>query len=176
MSCLNILMAGFGGQGVLFGGKVAAYAGMIEGKEITWLPAYGPEMRGGTANCSVVISDEPIGSPQVTEPTVLVAMNAPSLDKFEDAVVPGGIILVDSSIVKRKVNRSDVTAVYVNASEIAESKELKGMANMVLLGKLFELTKFCSEENLDAGLQKCVPAKKAAMLDLNRAAIKLGIE
>jgi 2-oxoglutarate ferredoxin oxidoreductase subunit gamma len=158
MTDLNILMAGFGGQGILFGGKVMAYA----------------EMRGGTANCSVCISDSPIGSPLVTAPDVLMVMNLPSLDKFEDAVVPGGTIVVDSSIVTRKVVRKDVNAVYVDASAIAEKEGLKGMANMVLVGKIHSLTGFCSPENLDKGLAKSVPARKAAALDLNRRAIEIG--
>ena len=102
MKDLNILFAGFGGQGVLFSGKVIAYAGMMEGKEISWLPSYGPEMRGGTANCSVCISDNKIGSPLVTNPDILVAMNLPSLDKFEKDVVPGGMIILDSTLINRK--------------------------------------------------------------------------
>ena len=103
MSTLNVLLAGFGGQGILFGGKTLAYSGLLDGKNLSWLPSYGPEMRGGTCNCSVVISDDPIGSPLVTQPDVLVAMNRPSLEKFVNAVVPGGMILVDSSMVDIKV-------------------------------------------------------------------------
>jgi len=176
MTGLDVLLAGFGGQGVLFGGKVLAYAGMIEGEEISWLPAYGPEMRGGTANCSVCISDEPIGSPLVTAPDILVAMNLPSLDKFEDSVVPGGTIIVDSSIVGRRVARTDVNAVYVDASEMAERNGLRGMANMILVGRLFSVTGFCSAESLDLGIVKSVPARKADKLDLNRRAVSLGME
>jgi len=176
MTGLDVLLAGVGGQGVLFGGKVLAYAGMIEGKEISWLPAYGPEMRGGTANCSVCISDEPIGSPLVTAPDILVAMNLPSLDKFEDSVVPGGTIIVDSSIVGRRVARTDVNAVYVDASEMAERNGLRGMANMILVGRLFSVTGFCSAESLDLGIVKSVPARKADKLDLNRRAVSLGME
>jgi 2-oxoglutarate ferredoxin oxidoreductase subunit gamma len=176
MSDLNILLAGFGGQGILFTGKVIAYAGLMEDKEVSWLPSYGPEMRGGTANCSVCLSDNKIGSPLVTNPDVLVAMNLPSLEKFENDVVPGGIIIVDSSIITKKVQRTDVKTIYLPASEIAEKNGIKGAANMVILGKLFKETGFCSEENLDKGLQKTIPAKKMDLLDKNRLCIKLGRE
>ncbi|MBR7152492.1 MAG: 2-oxoacid:acceptor oxidoreductase family protein [Candidatus Methanomethylophilaceae archaeon] len=176
MSDLNVLFTGFGGQGILFTGKVMAYAALMEGKELSWLPSYGPEMRGGTASCSVCISDNTIGSPLVVNPDVLVAMNLPSLEKFQNDVVPGGIIIVDSSIVKQKVGRDDVKVVYIEASRIAEENGLKGAANMVILGRLFKETGFCSAENLDKGLQKSVPAKKANLLDSNRKAIALGID
>lgn len=176
MSSLNVLLAGFGGQGILFTGKVMAYAGLMENKEVSWLPSYGPEMRGGTANCSVCISDEKIGSPLVVTPDVLVAMNLPSLEKFEGDVVPGGTIIVDSSIITKKVGRTDVNVVYLEASGLAENNGLKGAANMVILGRLFKETGFCSEENLDKGLQKTIPARKMALLENNRKAISLGIE
>ena len=203
MSDLNVLFAGFGGQGILFSGKVMAYAAMMEGKELSWLPSYGPEMRGGTASCSVCISDKAIGSPLVVNPDVLVVMNLPSLEKFENDVVPGGIIIIDSSIVHKEVTRTDVRVVYVDASSIAEENGLKGAANMVMLGRLFKETGFCSiaeenglkgaanmvmlgrlfketgfctAENLDLGLQKSIPARKANLLESNRKAIALGIE
>ncbi len=176
MSDLNVLFTGFGGQGILFTGKVMAYASLMEGKELSWLPSYGPEMRGGTASCSVCISDKTIGSPLVVNPDVLVAMNLPSLEKFEKDVVPGGMIIVDSSIVKKEVTRTDVTVIRIEASRIAEENGLKGAANMVILGRLFKETGFCSAENLDLGLQKSIPAKKANLLESNRKAISLGIE
>lgn len=115
MKDLNIVFAGFGGQGILFAGKVVAYAGLIEGRELSWLPSYGPEMRGGTANCSICLSDEPIGSPLVTNPNVLIARNRPSLDKFVNEVEPGGTILLDSSLIDERVERDDVTVFYVPA-------------------------------------------------------------
>lgn len=173
---LNVLLAGFGGQGILFAGKVMAYAGLIEDKEISWLPSYGPEMRGGTANCSVVISDEPIGSPLVVNPDVLIAMNLPSLDKFADAVVPGGTIIVDSSIISKKVERTDVNVHYVEATNLAEEKGLKGLANIILVGKLLKELKFAAPESIDKAIDKCVPAKKADMVALNKNAVKLGAE
>ena len=174
MKDLNMVFAGFGGQGVLFAGKVVAYAGLIEGRELSWLPSYGPEMRGGTANCSVRLSDEAIGSPLVTNPNVLVAMNRPSLEKFVNEVEPGGVILLDSSLIDVQVERDDVTTYYVPASTLAEENGLKGLANIILVGKLFKEVGFCSEETLDKALQKCIPARKAAMLDFNRKAIEIG--
>ncbi|MBS4877080.1 MAG: 2-oxoacid:acceptor oxidoreductase family protein [Acutalibacteraceae bacterium] len=174
MKDLNMVFAGFGGQGVLFAGKVVAYAGLIEGRELSWLPSYGPEMRGGTANCSVCLSDEAIGSPLVTNPNVLVAMNRPSLDKFVNDVEPGGVILLDSSLIDVKVERDDVTTYYVPASKLAEENGLKGLANIILIGKLFKEVGFCAEETLDKALQKCIPARKADMLGFNRKAIELG--
>ena len=174
MKDLNMVFAGFGGQGVLFAGKVVAYAGLIEGRELSWLPSYGPEMRGGTANCSVCLSDEVIGSPLVTNPNVLVAMNRPSLEKFVNEVEPGGVILLDSSLIDVQVERDDVTTYYVPASTLAEENGLKGLANIILVGKLFKEVGFCSEETLDKALQKCIPARKASMLDFNRKAIEIG--
>lgn len=174
MKDLNMVFAGFGGQGVLFAGKVVAYAGLIEGRELSWLPSYGPEMRGGTANCSVCLSDEAIGSPLVTNPNVLVAMNRPSLEKFVNEVEPGGVILLDSSLIDVQVERDDVTTYYVPASTLAEENGLKGLANIILVGKLFKEVGFCSEETLDKALQKCILARKAAMLDFNRKAIEIG--
>ena len=174
MKDLNMVFAGFGGEGVLFAGKVVAYAGLIEGRELSWLPSYGPELRGGTANCSVCLSDEAIGSPLVTNPNVLVAMNRPSLEKFVNEVEPGGVILLDSSLIDVQVERDDVTTYYVPASTLAEENGLKGLANIILVGKLFKEVGFCSEETLDKALQKCIPARKAAMLDFNRKAIEIG--
>ena len=172
----NILLAGFGGQGILFAGKVIAYAGLMDSMEVSWLPSYGPEMRGGTANCSVCLSNTPIGSPQVVTPDVLIAMNLPSLDKFVDAVVPGGIILVDSSLIDRKVERTDVKTIYIPATKIAEDSGFKGMANMIMVGKLFSEIKFCTENSLDKGNLKSVPPKKEKLIDSNRGAVKVGME
>ena len=174
MKDLNIVFAGFGGQGILFAGKVVAYAGLIEGRELSWLPSYGPEMRGGTANCSICLSDEPIGSPLVTNPNVLIAMNRPSLDKFVNEVEPGGTILLDSSLVDERVERDDVTVFYVPASKLAEENGLKGLANIILVGKLRKELAFCTEETLDKALQKCIPARKAYMLGFNRKALEIG--
>ena len=171
---LNVLFAGFGGQGILFAGKVMAYAGLFDGKELSWLPSYGPEMRGGTCNCSVCLSDQAIGSPLVVNPDVLVAMNLPSLDKFVDAVVPGGSIFLDSAIIDKKVERDDVNVYYVPATKLAEENGIKGLANIVLLGKMLKELGFATDESIEKSVRKCVPAKKAAMVDFNLKAIEIG--
>ena len=176
MNNLNMLLAGFGGQGVLFAGKVIAYGGLMDEKEISWLPSYGPEMRGGTANCSVCISDEPIGSPLVLNPNVFIAMNLPSFDKFIDEVEPGGIVIVDSALIHKKVEREDVKAFYVPATTLAEENGLKGLANIILVGKLFKECSFCSPEALDKAIAKCVPPRKAHLMDANKKAIQVGMQ
>ena len=134
----QFLIAGFGGQGLLFAGKFMVNKGMLEGKEVTWLPSYGPEMRGGTANCSVIISDEPVGSPIVDHPDVLMVMNRPSLDKYESAVQPGGMIFVDSTLIDRRVERTDVTTFYVPATAMASESGITTLANMILTGKILK--------------------------------------
>lgn len=173
---LNVLLAGFGGQGVLFAGKLIAEAGLIEGREISWLPSYGPEMRGGTANCSVCLSDEPIGSPLVLEPDVLVAMNQPSLDKFADHVVSGGTIIMDSTMAPSAPGRADVTVLEVPATRLAEEAGLKGLANVVLVGRLLGELGFCSAEALDAAIEKSVPPKRQHLLEPNRRALAIGMD
>ena len=171
----QILIAGFGGQGVLFSGKFLAYKAMMENKEVSWLPSYGPEMRGGTANCSVIISDSPVGSPIVDKPDVLIAMNLPSLDKYEDAVVPGGIIIVDSTLIARKVKRTDVKVYYIPATQMASDEGITTLANMIILGQLIRVCDAVTNENLEASLKKVVSARRADMLDLNKKAIELGV-
>ena len=136
MADFQIVIAGFGGQGLLFSGKVLAYAGLLEGRELSWLPSYGPEMRGGTANCNVILSDTPVGSPIVQHPNVLMVMNNPSLDKYEDTVAPGGKIFVDSTLIGRKVRRTDVEAYYIPATGLAGEMGVPTLANMLLLGAL----------------------------------------
>ncbi|MGI6403146.1 MAG: 2-oxoacid:acceptor oxidoreductase family protein [Oscillospiraceae bacterium] len=176
MASYNMIFAGFGGQGVLFTGKVVAYAGLIDGKEVSWLPSYGPEMRGGTANCSVCISDMPVGSPLVTEPDVLIAMNSPSYDKFIDSVKPGGVVIIDSSLVTPSKRREDVKLYEVPATALSNEEHLEGIANMILLGKLLESTGFASMETVEQSLEKCVPPSKTHLLKHNLRAIRLGME
>jgi 2-oxoglutarate ferredoxin oxidoreductase subunit gamma len=172
---LNVLLAGFGGQGVLFAGKLIAEAGLIEGREVSWLPSYGPEMRGGTANCSVCLSDDPIGSPLVLEPDVLIAMNQPSLDRFAADVTPGGLVLIDSTMIPRAPERDDVTVVSMPATKLAEDAGLKGLGNVVLLGRLLAETAFCEPAALDKALAKSVPAKRQHLLEPNRTALAIGV-
>jgi 2-oxoglutarate ferredoxin oxidoreductase subunit gamma len=173
---LNVLLAGFGGQGVLFAGKLIAEAGLIEGREISWLPSYGPEMRGGTANCSVCLSDEPIGSPLVLEPDVLIAMNQPSFDKFVDSVVPGGMVIVDGTMVTNVRAHDDVTVFSVPATRLAEEAGLKGLANVILVGKLLKEIGFCGADSLDKAIVKSVPPKRQQLLEPNRRALEIGME
>ncbi|NLY43635.1 MAG: 2-oxoacid:ferredoxin oxidoreductase subunit gamma [Clostridiaceae bacterium] len=175
MNCTHeIVMAGFGGQGIMFAGKLVSYAGMLAGKEISWLPSYGPEMRGGTANCHVIVSDEQIGSPIITNPTALIAMNRPSLDKFEDTVVPGGLILTDSSLINRSVKRKDVVAIEIPATQHAIDLGEGKLANMVLVGRLIRETGIVSLDILKEALKKIVPARKQELLEMNIKMIELG--
>ena len=176
MAYTQILIAGFGGQGVLFAGKVLAYKGLEEDKQISWLPSYGPEMRGGTANCSVIISDTPVGSPIVSEPDILIAMNLPSLDKYENSVVSGGKVFIDSFLIDRKITRTDIEAHYVPATKIAREMGLPTLANMVLLGKVIDKTGAVSKEGLKEALAKTVSAKHPELLEANLKAIQAGME
>ena len=132
MATHEIILAGFGGQGILFAGKLLAYLGMVEDKELSWLPSYGPEMRGGTCNCHVILSDEPVSSPLITKPTVLFAMNQPSVDKFIDNVAEGGIVVYDSSLITEEIKRKDVTVVAVPATKLANEMGASKLANMIL--------------------------------------------
>lgn len=170
----EILIAGFGGQGILFAGKFLAYEGLIEGRELSWLPSYGPEMRGGTANCSVILSDTPVGSPIVTNPDILIAMNLPSLDKYEKETKEGGQIFVDSSLIEREVTRKDVEAFYIPATKLASDKKLTGLANMIMIGFMMKHTGIIPYENIEAAMKKVVPASKQNLLDLNIKAINIG--
>ena len=164
------LFAGFGGQGILFSGKVLAYKGLTDGKNVSWLPSYGPEMRGGTASCSVIVSDNPIGSPIVSNPEILIAMNLPSLDAYEDKVTSGGMIFVD-----RKVKRTDVKAFYVPATKLASDNGIPTLANMIIMGKvLAETNGFNDENGVRNALTKVISAKRADMLEINLNAMKLG--
>ena len=172
----EILIAGFGGQGILFSGKFLAYEGLIDGKEVSWLPSYGPEMRGGTANCSIIISDSAVGSPIVSKPDILIAMNLPSLDKYENETKKGGQIFVDSSLIDRKVERADVETYYIPATKMASDEGLTGLANMIMIGHMIAKSGIIPGENIEKAMQKVVPATKQNMFDLNMKAVKLGME
>ena len=174
MSTTQFLFSGFGGQGILFGGKFLAYKGLIEGKNVSWLPSYGPEMRGGTASCSVILGDEEVGSPIVSNPDVLVAMNLPSLDKYEKSVISGGIIFADSTLIERKVERNDVTVYYIPATRLASENDIPTLANMIIVGKVLNVLGTYSDESVKAALSKVIPAKRANMTEANLKAIELG--
>ena len=175
MSTTKYLFAGFGGQGILFSGKVLAYKGLTDGKNVSWLPSYGPEMRGGTASCSVIISDTAVGSPIVSNPDILIAMNLPSLDLYEKSVVPGGMIFVDSSLIERKVIREDVQAFYIPATKLASDNNIPKLANMIIMGKvLAETNGFSNEEGVNNALKKVISAKHSDMLEVNLNAMRIG--
>ncbi len=170
----EVIFAGFGGQGVLSMGKMLSYAGMMRDKNVSWLPSYGPEMRGGTANCSVIVSDELIGSPVVTDADTLVVMNRPSLAKFEKFVKPGGTIIVNSSLVDLKVERDDVTAYYFPVNEVAAECGSAKAANMVMLGAYIKLKGFPSESDLLGAFLKVFGEGKKNLLPLNEKAVAAG--
>lgn len=175
MSTTQYLFAGFGGQGILFSGKFLAYKGLIENKNVSWLPSYGPEMRGGTASCGVIISDLAVGSPIVSKPDILIAMNLPSLDKYEKSVEKGGMIFVDSTLVEREVKRTDVTVCRIPATALAEENGVKKLANMIVMGKVLQMTGgFDNEEIVKAALSKVISAKHADMLEVNMNALLIG--
>lgn len=171
---LNTLLAGFGGQGILFAGKLLAYAGLLENREVSWLPSYGPEMRGGTANCSVCLATEPIGSPLVTEPEVLVALNQPSFDTFIDRVAPGGIVLCDSGLVDPHTTRTDVTLFAFPATETCADQGLKGLANVMMVGKIIKETGILEPSAIEAAIDKSIPPKRAHLIEPNKKAFMLG--
>lgn len=174
MATTQFLFSGFGGQGILFAGKFVAYKGLTEDKQVSWLPSYGPEMRGGTASCSVIISDEPVGSPIVSNPDVLVALNLPSLDKFEKDVKPGGYIFADSTLIERKVERDDVNVFYIPATQLASDNGIPTLANMIVMGKMLKELGDYTEQGIESGLSKVISAKRADMKELNIKALDLG--
>lgn len=169
----EIVFAGFGGQGILSMGKFLAYAGMDANLNVSWLPSYGPEMRGGTANCSVILSDEPVGSPIVTQPKTVVVMNRPSLDKFEDKMVEGGLLIMDSDLVNRKPKRKDIEVISIPAQSEAEKLNSNKIANMILLGALVKKTGIVSMEQILAALKE---HGKEKFYESNKAALEKGAE
>ena len=174
MKTTQILIAGFGGQGILFSGKFLAYKGLVEELQVSWLPSYGPEMRGGTANCNVILSDTPVGSPIITIPDVLIAMNGPSLQKYVDTVAKGGQIYVDSSLIDIKVERDDVEVFYIPATQMAKDNGIGTLANMIIVGHLLENHSELSFNGAAEVVDKLVPPKKAALKELNMKALNLG--
>ncbi|MCK5246463.1 2-oxoacid:acceptor oxidoreductase family protein [Candidatus Bipolaricaulota bacterium] len=172
----SIIIAGFGGQGVILAGKILAQAAMDHGLDVTWLPSYGPEMRGGTANCTVVLSDEPVGSPIVDEATALIAMNLPSLEKFEDSLASGGTIVVNRSLIDSQVNRTDVTASYVNMNDIARDEVGNPRAiNMVALGAYVKASGALPLQVVkDAMAHSMRESGKDKFIDMNEKALEAG--
>jgi 2-oxoglutarate ferredoxin oxidoreductase subunit gamma len=172
----SIVISGFGGQGVLFTGQLLAYAGMDNDKHVTWIPSYGPEMRGGTANCTVIVSDTPIGAPLVAEPDVAVVLNLPSFEKYEGKVKPGGLLVVNSSLVEAETSRDDIDVVYVPANEIAEELGSVKMMNMAASGALLAKRPFLTLDQVKLTLDAHLPAGKAHLLAANKLVLQKGYE
>lgn len=170
----RLIFAGFGGQGVMSMGQLLTYAGMLEGKYVAWIPSYGPEMRGGTANCSVTVSDHPVSSPIVYEPSAAIVLNQPSLEKFAPLVMPGGLLLINSSLISGDSDRKDITKVRVAANDLASRLGNLKVANMTILGALIELTGVVAMESVMESLKKVLPPYRHNLLPLNRQALELG--
>ncbi|MDD3766753.1 MAG: 2-oxoacid:acceptor oxidoreductase family protein [Eubacteriales bacterium] len=170
----EILIAGFGGQGILFGGKALAYLGMVNNLEVSWLPSYGPEMRGGTANCHVIISDKPIGSPIVVSPTDLIVMNLPSFEKFKKNVAKGGNIFADSSLIDKVWSRKGINKYDIPATQMASEMGNSKLANMILLGKMLSTMDSVFMETIKKALEMSIPPSKMHLLDINLKAIEAG--
>ena len=171
MATHKLMIAGFGGQGVLLIGQMIAYAAVLEGKEVTWMPSYGPEMRGGTANCTVVVSDKPIAAPLITEATCVVAMNGPSLDKFESMVLPGMDLLVNTSVIDYEPSRKDVKVHHVDITKTADQLGNAKVANMVMLGAIVKCTGVVSMDSVKKVMAEKMTGKKAALIPLNEQAL-----
>ncbi len=169
----DLIIAGFGGQGIMRMGQMLAYSGLEEGKNVLWMPAYGPETRGGFANCTVIVSDEEIGSPIVSHPRSIIVLNLPSLDKFEDAIVPGGTLVVNTSMVNREVRRKDIDVILVNATEIATELGDQRAANMVALGAFLEKKPLVKRESVIKTLKK-IFATKPHVVPINEKALEQG--
>lgn len=172
----EIVFSGFGGQGALFAGQILAFAAMDAGKQVTWVPSYGPEMRGGTANCQVIVADEEIGSPLTRTPTAAVIFNLPSMDKFEPQIVPGGVIVVNSSLVNRTVRRNDLKSFMIPAQELAEELGNRRLLNMVLLGALLEALPILPHGSIEKALEAHLPERHRKFLKGNIDALRKGAE
>ena len=172
----EFIFAVFGGQGMLLIGKFLAMACMMDGKHVSWLPSYGPEMRGGTANCSVIVSDDPVASPLIDMADCIVAMNRPSLDKFEGKVKPGGVLIINSSIIDRKAERDDIQVVYCDATRLAEEIGNPKGANVAILGALMAKAPVCSVDVMVEAIRVELGEKKARFLEGNKKALIAGME
>jgi len=172
----EIVISGFGGQGALFAGQVLAYAAMGADRMVTWIPSYGPEMRGGTANCTVIVSDEEIGSPLVRNPTAVIALNLPSLERYENMIKPGGVLIVNSSLVNRTAHRTDIENVFIPANDIAESLGNKRLVNMVVLGALLVKLPILPLEAIKNALDEHIPDRHRKLLPVNYQALQSGAD
>ena len=170
----EIIISGFGGQGALFAGQLLAYAALEEGRHVTWIPSYGPEMRGGTANCTVVISDEEIGSPLVRHPSAAIVMNPPSFDRFEPAMQPGGVLIVNTSLISTVSQRTDLRVIPAPANEIATELGAAQLANVVMVGALVQATSVLKFETLDKVLEEHISARHRDKIEANKKALRRG--
>lgn len=171
MATQKLFFAGFGGQGVLLMGQMIAYAGMMEGKEVTFMPSYGPEMRGGTANCTVIVSDNAISCPIITEATTLVAMNLPSLHKFEDLLLPDGHLFLNASLIEEKPKRTDVQVHAIDVAALADELKNPKVGNMIMLGAIVRTTNVVKMESIEKVMEKLFTGGKAKLLPLNKTAL-----
>ncbi|UCC63142.1 MAG: 2-oxoacid:acceptor oxidoreductase family protein [Anaerolineae bacterium] len=172
----EVIVSGFGGQGALFAGQLLTYAGMDAGYQVTWIPSYGPEMRGGTANCTVILSDDPIGSPIIRNPTAAIVMNPPSMEKYEPLVKPGGVLVVNSTLVRTKSAREDITAVYVPANDLATELGNVKMTNVVLLGALLAARSILPIEAVKRAMEAHIPERRKQIIEPNKRALDRGVE
>ena len=170
----NILIAGFGGQGIMSMGQMLCYGGMEEGRDVSWLPSYGPEMRGGSANCMVIVSDSLIGSPVFSKADCLIAMNLPSLDKFEDTITSGGRLLINSSLIERKAVRSDIDVYYIPANDLANELGNGRVAGLVMIGAYLKVSGVLKQESMLGALKKVLGEKKAGLIPVNQEALERG--
>jgi len=176
MKTVGILIAGFGGQGTLFAGKVLAQASLEKGLEVSWLPSYGPEMRGGKACCNVVISESPIGSPMVSRPEILITLSKQSFEKFEPLAAPGAKVFIDSSLIDIRSSRTDIDAFYIPAADMSKKIGGDNLSNMVMIGKMIAQTGIFSLEEIEAALDHIVPKNRSELLELNKKALRAGLE
>jgi len=172
----EVIISGFGGQGALFAGQLLTYAGMDEGCQVTWIPSYGPEMRGGTAHCTVILSDDPIGSPIIRNPTAAIVMNPPSMEKYEMLVKSGGVLVVNSTLVRARSARDDITTVYVPANDLAMEVGNIKMANVVLLGALLAVRPILSVKAVKHTMESHIPERRKHIIEPNKRALDRGIE
>ncbi len=172
----KIIIAGFGGQGIMSLGQMLCYSGMQEGREVSWLPSYGPEMRGGTANCQVIISKDDVASPIISSADTVIAMNLPSLDKFEDHIKKGGKLFINSSLISKKAARNDIDVYYIPANEIADKLGNTRVAGMVILGAYLKLSNIVKPESIIESLKNVLGEKKAHLIPINERALKKGTE
>jgi 2-oxoglutarate ferredoxin oxidoreductase subunit gamma len=172
----EVIISGFGGQGALFAGQLLTYTGMDEGWHVTWIPSYGPEMRGGTAHCIVILSDDDIGSPIIRQPTICIVMNPPSMDKYETLVKPGGLLVANSTLIRARATRDDITAVYIPANDLAAELGNVKMANVILLGAMLGTREILSIEGIKRTLDQHIPERRKHIIEPNKRALDRGIE